>query len=230
MKISIMQPTYLPWLGYFELIDRSDTFVFFDDVQFEPKSWHQRNRLKGPNGEQMLTVPVLTAGKRYQKICEAEIDNKQQWAVKHIRSIEFNYSKTPFFNNYIKPLKEIYEKEWVKLVDLNLALVSFLMGQLKITTPVICSSALKIESSDDRRVIDICKKLGAEELYDAAGARALLNLGLFQEEGIRLTFQDYKHPAYRQLHGSFIPYLSVIDLLFNEGERSLEIIRSGGGN
>jgi hypothetical protein len=223
-----MQPTYLPWLGYFELIDQSDTFVFFDDVQFEPKSWHQRNRLKGPNGEQTLTVPILTAGKRFQKICEAEIDNKQQWEIKHIRSIEFNYLKAPFFNNYILPLKEIYEKEWAKLVDLNVGLISLLMGQLKIMTPVICSSALKIESSGDRRIIDICKKLGAEELYDAAGARPLLNLDMFQEEGIQVTFQDYKHPTYRQLYGDFIPSLSVIDLLFNEGERSLEIIRSGG--
>jgi hypothetical protein len=222
-----MQPTYLPWMGYFELMMKSDTFVFFDDVQFEPKSWHQRNRVKGPNGELWLTVPVLTKGERFQKINEAQIDNMKQWERKHLSSIEFNYLKAPFFDSYISPLREIYSKKWTRLVDVNLALISFLMRQLGITTPTIRSSELRVESDRNRRIIDICKKLGAKELYDAEGARSLLNLEMFEKEGIRLTFQNYQHPTYSQLYGDFVPYLSVIDLLFNEGPKSLDIVRSG---
>src|SRR3981081_1029831 len=111
MKIGIMQPTYLPWMGYFELMASSEVFVFLDDVQFNKKSWQQRNRIKGPNGELLITVPVLNKGKRDQAICEVCINNDDRdWGKKHLRSVELSYQKSPFFDWLYSDLREIYQR------------------------------------------------------------------------------------------------------------------------
>ena len=109
--VGIMQPTYLPWMGYFELIDRSDCFVFLNDVQFQKKSWQHRNRIKGANGDILLSVPVQTKGRRFQKIYETEIDTNQQWVKSHLRTIEISYKKAPYFSDYFGILKDIYAKK-----------------------------------------------------------------------------------------------------------------------
>jgi hypothetical protein len=220
-----MQPTYLPWLGYFELIISSEVFIFFDDVQFEKKSWQQRNRIKTPNGELMLVVPVKTSGARFQKINETLIDNSDNWKRKHLKSIEVNYRKAPYFDKYFPKLEKIYAKDFEKLIDLNSEIIKFVLDELRVKTKLVYSSEIKARSGRDEKIIDICKGVGADELYDAAGAEEILDKTKYDE--IKLVFQDYKHPVYNQLHGDFVPYMSVIDLLFNEGEKSLEIIKSG---
>jgi len=225
--IGIMQPTYLPWLGYFELIVKSDIFVLLDDVQFKKKSWQQRNRIKGVNGELWLTVPVLHKGMRFQKIEEALINNSTDWARKHQKSIESSYGKSPFFNEVIPEIRSLYERKWEKLVDLNVALIEFFMQRLRIQTPILRSSTLEIASTGNLKILDICRGLDGAELYDTAGADVFIDAALFVEAGIRVTYQSYVHPVYSQLHGSFVPFLSIVDLLFNMGPRSLEIVRSG---
>jgi len=227
MRIAIMQPTYLPWLGYFELMANSEYFVYFDDVQFVKKSWQQRNKIKSATGEQLLAVPVLSKGKHTQNINEALINNTEMWRRKHLSSIDYNYKKAPFYEKYIKELQTIYSKEYDILLDFNLAIMSFLRSKLGITTPCVLSSELNVGGERNERIINICKRLKADELYDAAGAKELLDLAQFEANGVKLVFQEYTHPVYKQIQGPFLSHLSVLDLLFNEGDRSLEIIKSG---
>jgi hypothetical protein len=227
MRISIMQPTYLPWLGYFELIDNCDLFVLLDDVQFVKKSWHQRNRVKTPNRELMLTVPVLTKGKFRQLIKDACINNSLPWRNKHFVTINNNYKKASYYSEYIGSLKKIYDQNLVSLIKLNLKLIEFIKNSLGIKTEIALSSAFDVRGDRTEKIVNICKACKADVLYDAKGAQDILDLDLFQKNNIQIIFQEYEHPQYKQIHGDFIPYLSTLDLLFNEGPKSLDILRSG---
>ena len=227
MICAIMQPTYLPWLGYFELMARSDIFVFFDDVQFIKKSWHHRNKIKANDQELLLTIPVLSKGKRGQKINEVLINNKENWKSKHLKSIELNYKKAPYFNNYFEDLKAIYLKDHELLFDFTRELILFLKDSFKINTPVINSSDLNTEGKNEVKVTQICKKINCTTLYNTGGAKEVLDASILNKEGINVVFQEYKHPEYKQLGRKFLPYVSALDLLFNEGDKSLEIIKSG---
>lgn len=230
MRIAIMQPTYLPWLGYFELMCNCDLFVFFDDVQFSKRSWHSRNRIKTITGEFMLTIPVHNEGKQRPMIKDVLVYNGIPWQRKHWATIKSNYSKAIFFKNYIQELEKVYSRRYERLLDFNLDMINFLKKNIGINTPAILSSVLEIDGERNERVINICKKLNANVLYDTQGAKTVLDLDRFEQKDIIVVFQEYKHPVYRQLHGHFISHLSALDLLFNEGERSLEIIRSGCSN
>ena len=230
MKISIMQPTYLPWLGYFDLMDRSDIFVFYDDVQFVGRSWHHKNKIKQKNGELLITVPVFQKGELDQTINQARINNVGNWAKKHLRNIEHGYSKARYYREYIEELRSIYHNNYEKVIDLNLTIIEFLKEKLKINTVTALSSSLGIPKGEKReeRVVNICKYYDADIIFEGVGGKSFADLTPFAEAGLEVVFHDYKHPVYNQLHGDFIPYLSVLDLLLNEGsERSLEIIRSG---
>lgn len=223
MTCAIMQPTYLPWLGYFQLIANSDLFIFFDDTQFIKRSWHHRNRIKSHDGELMLTVPVLSKGKFGQKINEVLINNEDNWRKKHIQSITLNYRKAKYFSGYIDELSYIYSINQSSLLDLNVALIKFLMEKMGIGTKTILSSELQVEGERNEKIVGICKKVKAEVLYDAKGAQDILDLSYFERNNVKLVFQDYQHPVYRQ-QGPFIPHMSALDLLFNEGRDSLNII------
>lgn len=226
-RIGIMQPTYFPWLGYFEMIQATDVFVLLDDVQFNRKSWQQRNCIKGPSGRSWLTVPVFKKNNRYQKINKVRINRQQNWVRKHLKTLETFYSKSAYFDRYIEEVRGLFQNNWEFLADLNVASILFLMEQFGITTPLRISSVMEIEKTGNEKVLEICRNLEANELYDAAGAVKFIDADLFQKASTHVLFQDYHHPEYQQLHGPFIPYLSALDLLFNEGSRSLEIICSG---
>ena len=225
MICAIMQPTYLPWLGYFELISNSDIFVFFDDVQFVKRSWQHRNRIKSHEGELLLSVPVFSKGKLGQKINEVLINNDGNWRKKHIQSIILNYQKAQYFRDYIDELNNIYSNDYTHLLDLNVQLIKFLMEKIGIRTETIVSSELQVEGEKNEKIVGICKKVEADVLYDAGGAQEILDQAYFEKNNVKLVFQKYQHPVYRQ-PGQFIPYLSALDLLFNEGSGSLDIINS----
>ena len=228
ITVAIMQPTYLPWLGYFDLVDRSDVFVFLDSVQFEKRGWQQRNRIKTSTGELMLTVPVLTKGRSDQKICDVMIDISQKFEKKHFNSIYSNYKKSIFFKYFDVELEEIYKNEINKLVDLNIRLIEWLSSKLGINTKFVYSSQLDTDGSKTELLVNICKIINADHYISPAGSKEYIDQNnLFIKSGIKLSYQNYKHPTYNQLFGDFIPYMSVIDLLFNEGKKSLEIIKSG---
>ena len=230
MKVAIAQPTYLPWLGYFDLLDQVDTFVLLDTVQFEKQSWQQRNRIKTPTGLQWLTVPVVFRGRLGQHILDVEIREPDFWR-DHLRAIELNYRRAPFFDKYYPSLNELMRStsSGLRLADLTVGLLRWLAKMLGIATPVVRSSELTVSGKRTQLLAEVCSLLGASTYISPLGsADYLLNeLPILTERGVDVVFQHYEHPAYRQLFPPFEAHASVLDVLFNEGENSLPIIRSG---
>jgi len=230
MKCAILQPTYLPWIGYFEMISSVDIFIVFDHVQFVKQSWHQRNRIKTPNGVTMLSLPVKNE-KFNTKICDIKIsyDNSNQLE-KHWRVIEQSYKKSKYFKDYEIIFKEIYSQKHIFLEELNVKIISAICTILEIETKFIYSKDIYIEDygmDKNLDLINLCKSVGADFIYDAKGAETFLNKEIFTSHGVEIKFQEYEHPIYEQLWGDFVPYMSALDILFNEGPNSMGIIKSG---
>lgn len=230
MIVACHQLHYLPWLRYFHKIANADIFVVLDNIQFNKNGWQNRNKIKNANGWMYLTVPIIH--KYQQKIDEVMINNNKNWGKKHWHALKTNYSKAKYFNMHAEFFYKIYEKHWTKLADINYEILFYLLKSLKIDTKIIKSSELKnIEGEDTLRLINICKMLGADSYLSGAYAlEVYLDADLFQKHGIKLLLQDWHCPGYKQLFpkSGFIPDLSIIDLLFNEGENSLEILNKDG--
>jgi len=231
MRGTILQPTYLPWMGYFEMIDSTEIYVVFDHVQFKRKSWQQRNKIKTSNGVIRLIVPAQKTP-RDTRISDVKISyNQEDPLEKHWKTIILAYKKAPYFDKYKSFFETIYHKEYTLLRDLNVEIIKGICNILDIKTKIIFSSELDLNDQDmgkTEKIINLCKKVGISHLYDTKGAQDFIDSSLFQKERISLSFQNFHHPKYSQLWGEFVPYLSIIDLLFNHGlDKSLGIIRSG---
>jgi len=230
MRIAICQPTYLPWLGYFDLMDQVDTFVLLDSVQFEKQSWQQRNRIKTPTGLQWLTVPVLFRGKFGQAIREVEIRDAN-FGRNHLRALEVNYRRAPFFQEFFPMLSSVLGEvsAGTLLVDLNLRLLRWMVEILEIRTPFVLASALAEDGRRSQLLANICRRLGARQYISPIGSADYLlsEIEVLTGTGIDVVFHHYLHPRYEQRFPPFLPFASAIDLIFNEGARSMEIIRSG---
>ena len=223
MLIAIHQPQYLPWLGYLDKIDKADVFVILDNVQFKKNEWQNRNRIKTAQGCQWITVPVLY---RFpEKINEVRINNKANWSRKHLQAFITNYSKSPCYDDYISFFEDIFSRNWECLVDINVEIIKFLINALELKTRLVMASDLELREGSTERLIDICKALDSNKYLAGKDGNKYMNLELFDREGIEVIFQDFKHPVYNQLFGNFEPYMSAIDLLFNCGDDSLEILR-----
>lgn len=227
--IAIMQPTYLPWMGYLAMVDRVDQFVFLDNVQFDRRSWQQRNRIKTANGETMLTVPVRTKGRRDQRINEVEIDTDQDFAVRHIRSIEHAYARAPFYGHFAPEFFDQLRTPDMFLSDMTISVVGWLLRQFAIDTECVRASALDVEGQKDTLLSNISQQLGADIYLSPPGAANYLDQSdAFREAGISVRYHDYEHPTHQQINGVFQPFMGAIDLLFNCGpEDGLEILRQG---
>jgi WbqC-like protein len=227
-SIAIMQPTYIPWVGYFALIDRVDEFVFLDSVQFERRSWQQRNRIKGSGGEIMLTVPVQKAQREQLRICDAKIDYSSEFVRKHIAAIQHAYGKAPFFKEYKDIVFAAINKKTSLLADLNINIIKKTAKVLGIETPMIRSSELSSTGTKDELLYNICCEMNAQVYVSPPGSKEYLDNSIFFEKGaFPLLYHKYIPKPYHQLFGECVLYMSVVDLLFNEGPKSLEIIRSG---
>lgn len=229
MKVAISQPTYLPWMGYFDLIDAVDLFIVLDTVQFEKRSWQQRNRIRMPGGLQWLTVPVKSRGHFEQLVREVEICDPQ-FAENHIRTIELAYRRAPYFRQYFPRLAEVlHDKSKGALIELNLDLIRCFLEALDIRTPLITASSLNQSGKRTELLANLCAAAGASHYVSPIGS-AIYLLGekdILLDRGVEILFHHYEHPVYRQVFSPFEPYASVVDLLFNEGDRALEILRSG---
>jgi hypothetical protein len=225
MIIGILQPGYLPWLGFFEQMHRSDVFVIYDDVQYDKEGWRNRNRIKTANGIQWLTVPVHVKLTEHPLIVGTKIDNTVNWRKKHLASMKQNYAKAPFFKGYIHIFEHAYSKEWEYLVDLDIYFIAKLAECLGMGNKnIIRSSTLDLKGDRIGRLINLCKLFGADTFYEGASGKNYIDENEFLSHGIKVEFQNYQHPIYNQLYGDFIPYLSVVDLLFNHGTESLKIL------
>jgi hypothetical protein len=230
MILSVHQPQYLPWLGFFHKIYKSDVFVFLDDVQYKHREFQNRNRILTKTGPLWLTVPVITNKDSYPNLQDVLIDNSQGWAQRHYKTLCFNYSQAPFFKKYGNFFEEVYNRKWERLIDLNIFIIEYLLKTLGIKTPVEYSSRLKIKTAATERIIDICNKFKADTYLSGAGGKDYLEEDKFKASAIKLVYQDFKHPVYQQLNvqgKDFVPYLSVVDLIFNHDPESLKILTGG---
>lgn len=227
--ISIMQPTFLPWAGYFKMILNSDIFVFLDDVQFDKRSWQQRNKILGNNGKDyMLTVPVKSKGKFYQRINEVEIDNTKNWSDKHLKSLKMNYSNHKFFNYIFDDINEIYNEDNKRLYELNIKLIKKICNLLDIKKNFLLSSDLSIDKDKKKveKIIEIVKKLDAKKYLSPISSQNYIGEGQeLKKNGIQLEYFQYKPKEYFQKNSnSFKSHLSIIDMVFNLGVQSKNYI------
>lgn len=230
MKAAISQPTYLPWMGYFDLIDQVDRFIFLDTVQFEKRSWQQRNRIKSQGGLSLLTVPASVKGRFAQKILDVEIESPH-FVRKHLRSVEASYRRAPFFHKYFPGLAEILQEcaPTTRLADLNIALITWMCRALGVTTPLLRASEIPQTGARSELLLSICQALKASSYLSSLGSADYLlqEVHQFSAAGIEVSFQHYEHPVYSQQFPPFCSHASALDLIFNAGENSLEILRSG---
>ena len=224
MIVSVHQPQYLPWLGYFDKIRRADFFVLLDNVQFKKNEWQNRNRIKTAQGWQWLTVPVKY--KFPQLINEVIINNTVKWQHKQRQAILSNYKKAPCYHYLDAFFDEIFSRSWRSIAQLNIRVVTMLTKILGIDTPLFVASEIgEFPNDPDERLIAITEHFKADAYLAGSGGRQYMGLVKFRERGIEVLFQDYKHPVYDQLFGEFVPYMSAIDLILNHGENSLSILR-----
>jgi hypothetical protein len=226
MKLGILQPGYLPWLGFFEQLYRTDLFVIYDDVMFDKGGWRNRNRIKTSNGLCWLTVPVIKENLLSTAVKDVLINNATDWRKKHFLTLCQNYRRAPCFKEVLPVIEETYQIPWEKLIDLDMFLIRKCMAMMGIEKPLLFSSELEAQGDRNSRLVNICTQLGADIFYEGKAGESYIDNALFLKEGVTVVFQNYRHPVYSQLYGDFIPYLSVVDLLFNYGRKSLDVIIS----
>jgi len=221
----VLQPGYLPWLGFFDQMRRSDVFIYYDDVQFDKHGWRNRNRIKSPSGPQWLTVPILHHGKGQPLINDTLIDTTSGWPRKHVGTLRQYYARAPYVKQYLPELEELLNRPWTRIVDLDIAVVDLMAGWLKLTPTVVLASASGIGGARSERLVNFCLHVGAQRYVSGSAARDYLDVGQFESRGIEVVWQDYHHPVYAQQHGPFVPCLSAIDLLLNCGDDSAAILK-----
>lgn len=229
-SVAIAQPTFLSWMGWFDLADQVDLLIILDDVAFSKQSWQQRNRIRSPEGLSYLTVPVRTAGKLGQKISDTETDGAG-FVEKMIRTISQNYRRAPFFESYFHVFSEVFRQAAAseRLCELNCGLIDWFATCLGVATPRIRSSELGVGGRRGDHVAMLCERVGAARYVSPAGAEDYLieDRAEFDTRGIEVQLHVFEHPVYRQCFQPFVPYASVLDLLLNEGAAAGGIIRSG---
>ena len=222
-NVIIRQPGYLPNLGFFKKVQSCDTFVFLDDIQFVKDRFDNRNRIRTKDGTTWLTVPVKRPVFK-KNLNEILITNDIDWQRNHLNIIEEAYHDTPFFTTYWYSLQKILDKNWTKLIDLNMELIRYFMSALNLITCTVNSSTLKKSSNRSQRLLDICKHLDASCYISGISGKDYLDEKIFHNSGIKIIYENFQHPTHKQIHGNFIENMSIIDLLFNEGENSQKIL------
>ncbi|KAA0140532.1 WbqC family protein [Gimesia chilikensis] len=221
MNCVILQPAFIPWRGYFHLIQKADVFIFYDDVQFDKHGWRNRNRIKGSNGSFWLTIPVLTKGTTSQgiKIKDVIIDNQQRWKRKHLASIEQAYSKAPHYKSFRDAIQEIYSMDTESISSFTINAVIMISELLGISdVRFVKSSELCVTGDKTGRLVEIVKETGADHYISGPSAREYIQQDQFHESGITLEYMEYNYPEYEQLHPPYDPQLSILDLLFMKGQ------------
>jgi hypothetical protein len=221
--VACHQPNFLPWLGYFAKIHHADLFLFLDDVQFtqgqSKHNWTTRVRILTFAGPLWLSVPVLRKGKGKQFIRDIEI-NKQEhrWLRKTLQTLKQSYRKTKHFEEYFSGLENIFAVNHKFIAKLNIELIEWLVKILGISTKIYCSSDFAVASTSNQRLIDLTKAAGGSVYLSGDGADSYQLEDEFRRSAIKLEKIGFKHPVYKQIHGSdFVPGLSIIDALFNIG-------------
>ena len=225
MILSVNQPYFAPFPGFFYKVCRSDIFVILDRVQFpRGTTWLSRNRFKNDQGTLWMTVPVRRKGLGLQRIDQVMIDHEGRWLKKHVASLKNAYQKAPYFWEHIPFLERVFLKGHERLADLNLEIIHYILKELDIDSRVVLLSGMEIEGRGEGLILEICKQTGATTFLAQRPAKRYLDKSLFLEAGVEMEFFTPPCPVYPQLWGEFIPNLSVFDLLLNCGPKAGEIL------
>jgi len=220
MNAVILQPSFLPWRGYFHLVQKADIFVFYDCVQYDDRGWRNRNKIKTPQAAKWLTVPVNSRGCQTlgTKIADIPIVWDSPWPQKHVKTLQLSYGKAPFFRSYSELLGSIYERCDEKLADFTCASTELIARALGIKhTKFVRSSSLPAEGTKTDRLLSLLRHLGATHYISGPSARSYIEVEKFSDARISVEFVDYQYEEYPQMYGKFIPDVSILDLLFNTG-------------
>ncbi len=228
MRVSINQPAYIPYLGYFERIDYADVHIVLDHVQFEKNSFTNRNKIISNQGPQWLTIPV-SKGKNGEVTINKVQTSNNRWIKNHLKSIFQNYSKAPYFDQYFKLFKSLLEskKDSFNFLEIIESINQKILELLEIHTQIIYSHDLNIQTKKSNLVLDICKSQNATEYISGEKGKNYLESDNFIDNNISVIYQSYNHPKYAQKDNKFTSYLSVLDLIFYKGPESLTILRKG---
>ncbi len=227
MNCVILQPSYLPWRGFFHQIYKADIFVFYDDVQYDRHGWRNRNRIKTAAGSQWLTIPLKSAGSQWKesKICDMQIAWERKWNQAHFETLRHAYSKAPFFRVYEPMLRTWYNREPEQLADFTIETTIDLARTLGITqTRFVRSSTLNCSGTKTDRLLQILEQVSAKNYISGPAAKDYLEVNKLEGKGIGVEWMTYDYPEYPQLHSGFDPQLSVVDLLMMTGAGAGEYI------
>lgn len=223
--VAILQPSYLPWLGFFDQMARADVFVLYDDVQYTKNDWRNRNRIKTPNGPMWLTVP-MDRRSPHGHIRDALIAVDNRWRSDHLKAMEMNYARAPFWPEVSVLMEPLFWRQ-LTLFDLCGDILDVLYTYLNLKAVVTRSSSIGYANLvGTERLVAICRALEATDYLTGDAAQNYLEVDKFSKAGITVHWQNYQHPVYPQLWGPFVSHLSIMDLLFNCGPRSLEILKN----
>ena len=226
--LSAHQPVYLPWLGLFHKIELADLFIIYDDVPYTRYLYYNRNQILGPNGTIHLTVPIRRGRPEGMTHAEVLIDNSTNWRQKHWRSIDQAYRKAQHYAAYSPALRSLYEREWERLIDINLAQLRLFNEWLGVTTPIRLASEYGFDGEKSDRALNMATRLKTRALLFGANGRDYADVEQFVAHGVAPLFQDYVHPRYAQYGlDDFVPFMSVVDLVFNHGPASRGILLAG---
>lgn len=220
MRIAIHQPNYVPWSGYFYKIAQCDQFVFLDDAQYTKNSFINRNRIKTPQGEHWLTIPVsVSLGQEVR-----EVVPKSDWVERHLKTLQQSYAKTRGYKMYAEGIAQVLRTEHANLAELNIVMIKHICELLSITTPVLCASELGVEGSSDERLAAITQVLNGNIYLSGFGGANYQLEQTFANRNITLETYKFRPPFYKQQWGEFIPGLSILDVLFNCADEAMSVI------
>ncbi|MBP7652082.1 WbqC family protein [Candidatus Dependentiae bacterium] len=226
-RIVILQPAYIPWLGYFEQLDMADVFIFLDHVQYTKRCWYNRNYITDKQGNKILLTIPLQNIHRNTSIEFTELNEEHNdWICRHLKTVKHNYCKTRYFDEVYSLFEKELNNNYKYLGELTISIIERISEYLGYNTQLYKSSDFEFNNKKEYLMLEICRKFSADVLLTGESGKDLYDYDFFISNGIKVEYQKYKHPVYQQQHKNFVPYLSVIDLLFNYGKKSRDIIRT----
>ena len=226
MKAAVIQSNYIPWRGYFDIIDDVDIFIIHDDLQYTKGDWRNRNKIKTANGTKWLSVPVNYRHDARQLIMDATIDYQHGWIHQHVRTLKQAYANTPYLKPLFEEFETILKQKHATISQLNIALIRWMMEKLEIRTQLLMSWELNPTGAKTERVISLLRAVGTTSYLSGPSAASYLDVEAFRESGIRLEYKSYEYPPYPQLWGDFVGHVSTLDLLFNTGDKARDFLKS----
>jgi hypothetical protein len=223
------QPECLPWLGFIQKATMGDIYIILDTIQFVKEHWHNKNQILTHNGPQSIIVPVKNKS-RLQTFTDVQIDNTKHWRKKHLNTIKYSYSKSPYFNQIYPEIEKIYNQDYFYLIEFNEKFIRYAFDKFKISIPIIKASNLKnqghsLEGKKSELIINLCKAVKADVFVFGKDGKTYVEPNKFKNNNLKYIFQNFTHPVYNQFHkGEFISSMSFLDILFNHGSESYKLL------